>query len=341
MIVAADKGVREGKQFPLAKHAQSMAEQFDSVESLVVIRNQGETLEMSEGRDFWYHEFISQDHAEAELASVEGSYGLFLSYQHDSPGIHLSFTNAGYLLYCAMLYRRVFDYQDGDVFWVAANFNAVSGHALAIWGALANGATTVIYDADANELDHHRFWEIVRQHQVNILYAREDGLENMVLSDLDTIEKESWESLRVVGLAFSEDNQSVIHRCQELSFDYCKIVLTTNLLNTGQILFAHEVSENVQHGLGEPFFGIAPLIVDDQGNEIEALEAEGMLKLRYSWPSQNKLIKPYEGIIPEEQSDALVGQWENKGEYINTGLYVKRDASSHYFLTSEKNEKDA
>jgi len=155
------------------------------------------------------------------------------------------------------------------------------------------------------------------------------------------IEKESWESLRVVGLAFSEHNESVIRRCQELSFDYCKIISTTNLLNTGQILFAHEASEDAQHGLGEPFFGVAPMIVDDKGSEIEEIEAEGMLKLRYSWPSQNKLIKPYQGIISKEQSDALVGQWENQGEYINTGLYVKRDASSHYFLTSKKSEKDA
>ena len=147
--------------------------------------------------------------------------------------------------------------------------------------------------------------------------------------------------MRVVGLAFSEDNVDVINRCQELSFDYCKIISTTNLLNTGQILFAHEAGEDALHGLGEPFFGIAPIIVDDNGVEITDLQAEGMLKLRYSWPSQNKLILPYQGMASGESCEALVGQWENNGSYINTGLYVRRDESYHYFLTKKKNSKAA
>ncbi|MGH1429350.1 MAG: AMP-binding protein [Arenicella sp.] len=335
-IITADKGVRDGKVYPLFDCMQKIADDVDAIETILVIRNKGSKVDLKEGRDIWYHEFIDGDYQHVEPVSVEADWSLFLSYQHDSPGTHLGFTNGGYLLYCAMLYRRVFDYQDGDVFWVATNFNVVSGHALAIWGALANGATTVIYDEDANKLDHHRFWDIVRDYQVNILYVREDGLEHMVVSDLDEVERQSWESLRVVGLSFSEDNAQVLARCKELRFDYCKIISTTNLLNTGQILFAHEAGEGVLHGLGEPMFGVAPFIVNEQGEEIEEVEAEGMLKLRYSWPSQNRLILSNDQPESAEKTDALVGQWEKEGSYINTGLHVRRDESRHFFLTQKK-----
>jgi len=336
MIIAADKGVRDGVVYPLFDRIQKIANDTDSVETILVIRNQGDPVSLKEGRDIWYHDFLDKNYPMTEMASVEADWSLFLSYQHESPGTHLGFTNGGYLLYCAMLYRRVFDYQDGDVFWVATNFNVVSGHALSIWGALANGATTVIYDEDANNLEHHRFWDIVRDYQVNILYVREDGLEHMVVSDLDEIERQSWESLRVVGLSFSEDNADVLARCKELRFDYCKIISTTNLLNTGQILFAHEAGEGVLHGLGEPVFGIAPFIADENGNEVQEVVAEGMLKLRYSWPSQNRLILSNDKSQSAEKTEALVGQWEKEGSYINTGLHVRRDASKHFFLTQKK-----
>ena len=336
MIITADKGVRDGKIYPLFERMQKIAAQVDSVDTMIAIRNQGDSIDLQAERDIWYHDFIAQDNPMVEPVAVEGDWSLFLSYQHDSPGTHLGFTNAGYLLYCAMLYRRIFDYQDGDVFWVATNSNVVAGHALAIWGALANGATTVIYDEDANKLDHQRFWGIVRDYHVNILYAREDGLEQMVVSDIDAIERQSWESLRIVGMAYSQDNADVLARCKELSFDYCKIISTTNLLNTGQILFAHESGEGVLHGLGEPVFGIDPLIVDEQGNEIEELEAEGLLKLRHSWPSQNRLILSNDQSESAEKTEALVGQWEQNGSYINTGLHVRRDASNHFFLTQKK-----
>lgn len=336
MVIAADKGVRDGEIFPLFDRMQRIVGEVDSVQTMLVIRNQGDPVSLQENRDIWYHELVAQKHPHIEPAEVEADWPLFLSYQPESPGTHLGFINAGYLLYCALVYRRVFDYQDGDVFWVATNFNVVAGHAIAIWGALANGATTVIYDEDANKLEHHRFWDIVRDYQVNILYVREDGLEHMVVSDLDEVERQSWESLRVIGLSFSEDNAEVLERCKELRFDYCKIISTTNLLNTGQILFAHEAGEGVLHGLGEPFFGVAPIIVNEQGQEVEELEAEGSLKLRYSWPSQNQLILSNDEPEVAEKTDALVGQWEQNGSYINTGLYVRRDASNHFFLTQKK-----
>ena len=336
-IITADEGRREGRSFRLFKHAQDLAEEIESIETIVVIRNKGTEEDLKEGRDIWFDEFLDDDYPQTAPASVPACQSLFLSYQHDNPGTHLGFTNGGYLLYCAMLYRRVFDYQDGDVFWVATNFNVVTGHALAIWGALANGATTVIYDDDANLIGHHRFWQIVADYKVNILYAREDGLEQMVVAELDAEERRSWETLRVVGLAFSEDNAEVIARCQELRFDYTKIISTTNLYGTGQILFAHEAGDEVYHGLGEPFFGIAPLIVDEENGEIiEELVAEGMLKLKYSWPSQNRLILPNVGLQSADKTEALVGQWEKNGSYINTGLYVRRDASGHYFLSEKK-----
>ncbi len=336
MVIASDQGVRDGKVYPLFERMQNIVGTIKSVETVLIFKNRGDPVTLQAGRDIWYHDFIAQDHPFIEPASVEADWSLFLSYQHGFAGAHLGFTNAGYLLYCAMIYRRVFDYHDGDVFWVATNFNIVSGHALAIWGALANGATTVIYDEDANKLNHQRFWGIVRDYQVNILYAREDGLEQMVVSDIDAIERQSWESLRVVGLAFSEDNADVLARCKELSFDYCKIISTTNLLNTGQILFAHEAGEGSLHGLGEPVFGIDPLIVDEQGQEIQELEAEGMLKLRHSWPSQNRLLLANDESETAAKTEALVGQWEQKGSYINTGLHVRRDQSKHFFLTQKK-----
>ncbi len=342
LVITQDKGVRSGKDYPLYQSALSCIEGVDSVEQLIVVRYFGGETLVNEQRDSWYHQVIAMEADPVEPAAVGASDPLFISYHHEQKA-HLGFTSAGYLLYCAITQRRVFDYQDGDIFWAATNFNIVNGHALAIWGSLINGATTVLYDGDANLLNYSRFWEIVSSYEVNLLYVREDGLENMIAYDSEAVERQSWQNLRVVGLAASENNQKVLKKCEELRFDYCQIVTTVNVLNTGQILFANAVGRGAAEGMGDPFFGVEPIIVDEEGKSIDVMEAEGELKLLNSWPAQNMLLTVNEfEKNPESESsdkqdyqDIIVGQWHKNDEYIHTGLSAKRDAEGNYFL-SEK-----
>lgn len=335
MLITADHGCRSGIDYPFFANAEKLCESYESIEKLVVIRNTGMDISLQETRDFWYHDLTRSEHPEVAPANISATSPLFLSYRHDTPGHHFGFVNAGYLLYCALTHRYVFDYQDGDIFWCAADFNEVTGHAIAIWGALANGATTVIYDGNANDLPYQRFWQIVEQYQVNILYARENGLETMVAYDAQVVERESWRSLRVVGLAYSENNQSVIDACQRLSFDHCVIITTTNLLNTGQILFAHTAAAQTENGMGDPFFGIIPVIVDDNGEPIEETVAKGRLKLAQSWPSQNCLTVHPGSVEVTDEPKPLVGQWQRDREYIHTGLNVSRTANGNFYLLNE------
>jgi len=334
LIITQDAGIRSGKQYPLFERSRKLTKKHDCIQNMVVIRSVGGSLTPQDDHEFWYHDLMSEDHIDVEPARVEADAPLFMSYVHDEQ-CHLGYINAGYLLYCAITQRRIFDYQDGDVFWVATNFNVVTGHALAIWGSLINGATTVLYDGDANLLDSSRFWQIVSEYDVNLLYAREDGLAKMVAADAGMIERESWQNLRVVGLAFSENNETVIAKCQELSFDYCTVVTTTNLLNTGQILFAYATTDAdvVVGGLGDPFFGIQPVLVDESG-EVASNDGEvqGDLKLLNSWPSQNRILYANEGQDSVENESGIVGQWQKNQSYINTGLSVTRDPAGHYHL---------
>lgn len=334
LIITQDAGVRSGKKYPLFARSRQLMKKHDCIQSMIVIRSVGGSLTPQDDHEYWYHDLMSANHDDVEPARVAADAPLFMSYVHDSQ-CHLGYINAGYLLYCAITQRHIFDYQDGDVFWVATNFNVVTGHALAIWGSLINGATTVLYDGDANQLDSKRFWKIVSDYDINLLYAREDGLAKMVAADASMIERESWENLRVVGLAFSENNEEVIAKCQELSFDYCTVLTTTNLLNTGQMLFANATNDtnDVVGGLGDPFFGIESTLVNDAGEIIpNEGEAQGDLKLLNSWPSQNRVLYAKKDSDPQKKGSTLVGQWQNNQSYIHTGLSVKRDSTGRYHL---------
>lgn len=338
LIITQDKGVRSGITHQLYERVKNICTLVEAVEKVIIVRYSGGEEINNLQRDIWYHELIAQDCDSVEPAEVGASDPLFTSYQPEQ-GAHLGFSSAGYLLYCAVTQRRIFDYQDGDIFWAATNFNIVNGHALAIWGSLINGATTVLYDGDATLLNYSRFWEIVATYEVNLLYVREDGLENMITYNTDAIERQSWKNLRVVGLAASENNQKVIEKCEELRFDYCQIITTVNVLNTGQILFANAVGKGSAEGLGDPFFGVEPIIVDESGESRNQIEAKGELKLLRSWPAQNILLEQENFVRKNNedvtQQDVLVGQWHENHDYINTGLYVKRDVDGHYFLSKK------
>lgn len=338
LIITQDMGIRSGKRYPLFECSRKLVKKHSCIENMIIIRSVGGSLSPKNDHEFWYHDMMVEDHPDTEPAQVAADAPLFMSYVHEKQ-CHLGYINAGYLLYCAITQRRIFDYQDGDVFWVANNFNVVMGHALAIWGSLINGATTVLYDGDANQLNSYDFWEIVSKYDVNLLYAREEGLAKMVAADAGIIERESWKNLRVVGLGFSENKKEVIAKCQELSFDYCTVVTTTNLLNTGQILFAYATTDAdvVAGGLGDPFFGIQPVLVDESSEIISAdVEAKGDLKLLSSWPSQNRILYTDEDHDPLQNESGLVGQWQKNQSYINTGLSVTRDSAGHYHLLENK-----
>lgn len=334
LIITQDTGVRSGKKYPLYERSSQLADQHACIDRVMVVRSQGGEVSFNQERDVWYHQVLSDDNPVVEPAKVDATAPLFMSYLHDRK-CHLGYINAGYLLYCAITQRRIFDYQDGDIFWVATNFNVVTGHALAIWGSLINGATTVLYDGNAHQLDSTRFWQIVSDYEVNLLYVREDGLENMVAYDVAAVERQSWQSLRVVGLAFSENNQDIIAKCQELSFDHCQIITTTNLLNTGQILFAHKASQQGDGGIGDPFFGIVPVLVNEAGEVLSESQAQGDLKLLYSWPSQNRILFAEHAEQTPGEERPIVGQWQQNQSFIHTGLSVERNQNGNYFLTKK------
>ncbi|MFG0380901.1 acetate--CoA ligase [Pseudomonas sp. zbq_18] len=329
-VITADEGVRGGKYIALKNNVDKALQSCPKVSTVVVVeRTQGE-IAWVEGRDLWYHQALHEASADCPAEPMDAEDPLFILYTSGSTGkpkgvLH---STGGYLLSAAMTHKYVFDYHEGDIYWCTADVGWVTGHSYIVYGPLANGATTLMFEGVPNYPDASRFWQVIDKHQVNIFYTAPTALRALMREGEAPVKATDRSSLRLLGSVGEPINPEAwewyYHVVGETR---CPIVDTWWQTETGSILITPlPGATDLKPGSAtRPFFGVQPVLLDEQGKEIGGPGA-GVLAIKASWPSQIRSVygdhqrmidtyfKPYPG-------------------YYFTGDGARRDEDGYYWIT--------
>ncbi len=332
-VVTADGGFRGNKPVPLKRNCDQAMEGFNYIKSCIVVNHSGTTVEMNSNRDHWWHTEINGTDISSvcSAAEMDSEDPLFILYTSGSTGKPkgVMHTTGGYITYASMTHKYVFDYRDGETYWCTADIGWVTGHSYIVYGPLANGASSVMYEGVPNYPDWGRFWDVVEKHQVNIFYTAPTAIRAIAKEGDDFVNKRDLRSLRLLGTVGEPINPEAwqwYHRV--VGKERCPIVDTWWQTETGGILITPlPGATKLKPGSAtKPFFGIQPVIVDPQtGTELEDA-AEGALCIKDSWPGQMR------GVYgdPERFFNTYFVQYT--GMYF-TGDGVRRDEDGYYWIT--------
>ncbi|RST88337.1 acetate--CoA ligase [Aquibium carbonis] len=333
-VITADEGLRGGKTIPLKENTdkaiQIAGRDGVVVKKVVVVRRTAGKINWYDGRDVWYHEAMAAAKPDCKPEKMKAEDPLFILYTSGSTGkpkgvLH---TTGGYLVYASMTHQYVFDYREGDIYWCTADVGWVTGHSYIVYGPLANGATTLMFEGVPNFPSVSRFWEVIDKHQVNIFYTAPTAIRSLMGAGDAAVTKTSRKSLRVLGSVGEPINPEAWEWYYNVVGEQrCPIVDTWWQTETGGILITPlPGATDLKPGSAtRPFFGVQPQLVDNEGKVLEGA-ADGNLCITDSWPGQMRTVYgDHERFIQTYFSTY-------KGKYF-TGDGCRRDADGYYWIT--------
>ncbi|PZU93323.1 MAG: acetate--CoA ligase [Chelatococcus sp.] len=331
IVITADEGLRGGRAVPLKKNVDAADPKVKGgIGTVIVVKRTGGHVTMQKGRDHWYHEEAEKVSGHCPPEEMNAEDPLFLLYTSGSTGkpkgvLH---TTGGYLVYASMTHQYVFDYHDGDIYWCTADVGWVTGHSYILYGPLANGATTLMFEGIPTYPSISRFWEVIDKHKVNIFYTAPTAIRSLMGAGEEPVKKTSRASLRLLGSVGEPINPEAWEWYHRVVGDRrCPIVDTWWQTETGGILITPlPGATKLKPGSAtRPFFGIEPQIVDAEGKVLEGA-TEGNLVIAESWPGQMRTVYGDH----QRFMDTYFATYANK--YF-TGDGCRRDADGYYWIT--------
>jgi len=330
VVITADEGVRGGKSVPLKVNADKALESCPNVHTCLVVERTGGNISWTENRDIWYQDAIQAVSADCPAESMDAEDPLFILYTSGSTGKPkgVMHTTGGYLLMVAMSFKYTFDYREGDVFWCTADVGWVTGHSYILYGPLCNGGITLMFEGVPTYPDASRCWQVIDKHQVNQFYIAPTAIRALMGAGDKFVQDSSRSSLKLLGTVGEPINPEAWEWYYRVVGDSrCPIVDTWWQTETGGHMLTPlpGVTDLKPGSASQPFFGVEPVLLDTEGNEIEGA-GEGLLMIKSSWPSQIRTVYGDHKRCIETYFSAYPG-------YYFTGDGARRDEGGYYWIT--------